>query len=88
MLLVYSGTPVYGHLTSKVTSPMGSPLLSPKISFPSAMIRTFSPGNTVTSPLMSLLLSPIGDLNSEVPLYTSWPQAQFGISKLSNEANM
>ena len=30
---------------------------------------TFSPGNAVTSPLRSLLLSPVGDLCSEVPLY-------------------
>ena len=28
--------------------------------------RIFSPGNTVTSPLRSLLLSPVVDLNSEV----------------------
>ena len=27
----YSGTPPYGHLTSKVTSPLRSPLLSPKL---------------------------------------------------------
>ena len=28
---MYSGTPPYGHLTSKVTSPLGLPILSPKL---------------------------------------------------------
>ena len=67
----FSGTSVYGHLTSKVTFPVRSPLLSPKIGFRSAKNRTFSPRNTITSPLRSLLISHMGDLNSEVPLYMS-----------------
>ena len=28
---MYNGTSPYGHLTSKVTSPLGSPILSPKL---------------------------------------------------------
>ena len=60
----YSGTS-YGHLTSKKTSQLLSPWLSPKLY--SAMQIT--PCNKVTSPLRSPLPSPVGDLNSEVPLY-------------------
>ena len=31
MQTIYSGTSSYGHLTSKVTSPLRSPFLSPKL---------------------------------------------------------
>ena len=61
----YSGTSPYGHLTSKKTSPLQSPWLSPKL-YSTVQI---SPCNKVTSALRSLLPSPVGDLNSEVPLY-------------------
>ena len=61
----YSGTSPYGHLTSKKTSPLQSPWLSPKL-YSTVQI---TPCNKVTSPLRSLLPSPVGDLNSEVPLY-------------------
>ena len=58
----YSGTSFYGHLTSTVTSPIRSPQI---IVF---SVKTFSPDSMVTSLLRPLLLSPMGDLNSEVPL--------------------
>ena len=61
----YSGTSPYGHLTSKKTSPLQSPWFSPKL----YSTLKITPCNKVTSPLMSLLPSPVGDLNSEVPLY-------------------
>ena len=61
----YSGTSPYGHLTSKKTSPLQSPWLSPKL-YSTVQI---TPCNKVISPLRSLLPSPVGDLNSEVPLY-------------------
>ena len=67
---LYSGTSPYGHLTSnghltsKTTSPFQSPWLSPKL-YSTVQI---TPCNKVTSPLRSLLPSPVGDLNSEVPL--------------------
>ena len=62
----YSGTSPYGHLTSKKkTSPLQSPLLSPKL-YSTVQI---TPCNKVTSPLRSLLPSPVGDHNSKVPLY-------------------
>ena len=61
----YSGTSPYGHLTSKVTSQLWSPLISPKLYY----TVQITPCNVVTSPLRSLLPSPVGDLNSEVPLY-------------------
>ena len=61
----YSGTSPYGHLTSKKTSPLQSPWLSPNL-YSTVQI---TPCNKVTSPLRSLLPSPVGDLNSEVPLY-------------------
>ena len=64
--LWYSGTSPYGHLTSKKTSPLQSPWLSPKLY---STVQT-TPCNKVTSPLRSLLPSPVGDLNSEVPLYS------------------
>ena len=64
-LCVYSGTSPYGHLTSKKTSPLQSPWLSPNL-YSTVQI---TPCNKVTSPLRSLLPSPVGDLNSEVPLY-------------------
>ena len=60
----YSGTSPYGHLTSKVTSPLRSPSLSLKL-YSSVQC---TPCNTVTCPLRSLLPSPAGDLISEVPL--------------------
>ena len=60
----YSGTSPYGHLTSKKTSPLQSPWLSPKL-YSTVQI---TPCNKVTSALRSLLPSPVGDLNSEVPL--------------------
>ena len=63
----YSGTSPYGHLTSKKTSPLQSPWLSPKL-YSTVQI---TPCNKVTSALRSLLPSPVGDLNSEVPLYRS-----------------
>ena len=63
---LYSGTSPYGHLTSMKTSPFQSPWLSPKL----YSIVQITPFNKVTSPLRSLLTSPVGDLNSEVPLYT------------------
>ena len=59
-----SGTSPYGHLTSKKTSPLQSPWLSPKL-YSTVQI---TPCNKVTSALRSLLPSPVGDLNSEVPL--------------------
>ena len=62
---LYSGTSPYGHLTSKKTSPLQSPWLSPKL-YSTVQI---TPCNKVTSALRSLLPSPVGDLNSEVPLY-------------------
>ena len=58
----YSGTSHYGHLTSKKTSQLQSPWLSPKL-YSTVQI---TPCNKVTSPLRSLLPSPVGDLNSEV----------------------
>ena len=61
----YSRTSPYGHLTSKKTSPLQSPWLSPKL-YSTVQI---TPCNKVTSPLRSFLPSPVGDLNSEVPLY-------------------
>ena len=61
----YSGTSPYGHLTSKTTSQLQSPWLSPKLYF----TVQITPCNKVTSPLRSLLPSPVGDLNSDVPLY-------------------
>ena len=64
---LYSGTSRYDHLTSNVTSL----LLSPEIVFHSAENMMLAPSNTVTSPMRSLLLSPVGDRNSEVPLYTT-----------------
>ena len=63
-LIRYSGTSPYGHLTSKKTSPLQSPWLSPKL-YSTVQI---TPCNKVTSALRSLLPSPVGDLNSEVPL--------------------
>ena len=62
---MYSGTSPYGHLTSKKTSRLQSPWLSPKL-YSTVQI---TPCNKVTSPLRSFLPSPVGDLNSEVPLY-------------------
>ena len=58
-------TSPYGHVTSKKTSPLQSPWLSPKL-YSTVQI---TPCNKVTSPIRSLLPSPVGDLNSEVPLY-------------------
>ena len=66
-IIQYSGTSPYDHLTSKKTSPLQSPWLSPKLY--STVQITHS--NKVTSPLRSLLPNPVGDLNSEVPLYHS-----------------
>ena len=63
--MMYSGTSPYGHLTSTKTSQLQSPWLSPKL-YSKLQI---TPCNKVTSPLRSLLSSPVGDLNSEVPLY-------------------
>ena len=59
-----SGTSPYGHLTSKKTSQLQSPWLSPKL-YSRVQI---TPCNKVTSPLRSLLPSPVVDLNSEVLL--------------------
>ena len=53
------------NLTSKKTSQLQSPWLSPKL-YSTVQV---TPCNMVTSPLRSLLPSPVGDLNSEVPLY-------------------
>ena len=53
------------HLTSKKTSQLQSPWLSPKL-YSAVQI---TPCNKVTSPLRSLLPNPVGDLNSEVRLY-------------------
>ena len=63
--LKYSGTSPYDHLTSKKTSQLQSPWVSPKL-YSAVQI---TPCNKVTSPLRSLLPSPVSDLNSEVPLY-------------------
>ena len=60
---MYSGTSPYGHLTSKKTSPLQSPWISPKL-YSTVQI---TPCNKVTSPLRSCLPSLVGDLNSEVP---------------------
>ena len=65
MIKNYSGTSPEGHLTNKVTSPLGSPFPTPKLNY----TLTFTPCNTVTYPLRSLLPSPMGDLIIEVPLY-------------------
>ena len=62
---MYSGNSPYGHLTSKKTSQLQSPWFSPKL-YSTVQI---TPCNKVTSPLRSLLPSPVGDLNSEVPVY-------------------
>ena len=64
--LMYSGTSPYVHFTSKKTSQLQSPWLSPKL-YSTVQI---TPCNKVTSPLRSLLPSPVSDLNSDVPLYT------------------
>ena len=56
------------HLTDKVTSKIGSPFPSPKISFHSAKNRTLSPDNMVTFTLGSLLISSMGEVNNDVPL--------------------
>ena len=47
----YSGTSHYGHLTSKNTSPLQSPWLSPKL----YLTVQITPCNKVTSPLRLLL---------------------------------
>ena len=65
ILCCYSGTSPYGHLTSKKTSQLQSPWLSPKL-YSTVQI---TPCNKVISPLRSLSPSPVGDVNSEVPLY-------------------
>ena len=62
----YSGTSPYGHLTSMVTSPLRSPLISPKLY---STVQFVTPCNMVTSPLRSHLGSPMGDRIREVPLY-------------------
>ena len=49
----YSRTSPYGHLTSKETSPLQSQIVS---------TVQITPCNKVTSPLRSLLPSPVGDL--------------------------
>ena len=64
-IAIIYGTSHYGHLTSKKTSPLQSSWFSPKL-YSTVQI---TPCNRVTSPLRSLLPSPVGDLNSEVPLY-------------------
>ena len=64
----YSGTSLYGHLTSKVISPLRSPLPS-HIEFHSAMNGTFALCNMVTSRLGSHLPSHMDEHNSEVLLY-------------------
>ena len=53
---LYSGTPPYGHLTSKVNSPLGSLFRGPNC-IPQCNL---SPCNTVTSPLRSFLPNPMG----------------------------
>ena len=63
----YNGTSPYGHLTCKKTSQLQSPWISPKLY--STVQITPCRRNKVTSPLRSLLPSPVGDHNSEVPLY-------------------
>ena len=71
--LKYSGTSPYDHLTSKKTSQLQSPWLSPKL-YSTVQIN---PCNKVTSPVRSLLPNPVGDLNNEVPLYqVGLPQKQ------------
>ena len=67
-VFLYSGTSPYGHLTSKKTSPLQSPWLSLKLYSTVQM----PPCNKDTSPLRSLLTSPVSDLNSEVPLYQKY----------------
>ena len=67
VVMNYSGTSPYGHLNSKKTSQLQSPWLNPKLYSP----LQITPCNKITSELRSLLPSPVGDLNSEVPLYTS-----------------
>ena len=79
---MYSGTSPYGHLTSKKTSPLQSPWLSPKL-YSTVQI---TPCNKVTSALRSLLPSPVGDLNSEVPLY--WVQVIYKRVQAANRANI
>ena len=68
----YSGTSPYGHLTKK-TSQLQPPWLRPKLYSPVQV----TPCNKVTSPLRSLLPSPVGDLNSEVPLYYNQHEGLF-----------
>ena len=53
------------NLTSKKTSQLQLPWLSPKL----CSTVQITPCNMVTSPLRSLLTSPVGALNSEVRLY-------------------
>ena len=67
LFIDYSGTSPYGHLTSKKTSQLQSPCLSPKL----YSIVQITSCNKVASLLRSLFPSPVGDLNSEVPLYLS-----------------
>ena len=50
LFIIYSGTSPYGHLTSKKTSPLQSPWLSPKL-YSTVQI---TPCNKVISPLRSL----------------------------------
>ena len=69
VLLLYSGTSPYGHLSSKVTSPLRSPLLGLKLYSTVQRIGRWLPCNIVTSLLRSLLSSPMGDRIREVPLY-------------------
>ena len=64
----YSGTSPYDHLTTKKTSLLQSPWLSPKLN----STVEITPCNKVTSPLRSFLPSPVGDINGEVPLATSY----------------
>ena len=56
IITVYSGTSPYGHLTSKNTSQLQSPWLSPKL-YSTVQI---TPCNKVTYQLRSVLPSPVG----------------------------
>ena len=61
---------IYGHLTSKVASPLRSPFLRVRSQIIPLCEKEYavSLGNIVTSLLMSLMASPVGGRNVEVLL--------------------
>ena len=65
LFIICLDTSPYGHFTSMKTSPLQSLWLSPKLYF----TVQITPCNEITAPLRSLLPSPVGELNGDVPLY-------------------